>query len=185
MPQKKNVIAVLPLLLVLGCVNGGTLEAGDAESQAVAGFTPSPEARKNDPTYAYIDAVCSDLARGKAEIFKTVMNLSPSEAESFWPIYRAYERELSAMSDQRAELTRTFVRAVQANSLDNPTAQQLGNAWWDHESQRLALVRKYYGRVLKEISPLRAAQFAQIEHRVNLILDLGVASELPLVKGKY
>jgi hypothetical protein len=184
MAQKR--IAVLPLMmLVLGCANSAPVEAEDAESRAIAGFTPSPEARKNDPTYAYIDAVCSDLSRGKADIIKTVMNLSPSEAGSFWPIYRAYERELDALSDQRTELTGTFVRAVQAKSLDNPTAQQLGNAWWDQESQRLALMRKYYGRMLTEISPLRAAQFAQIEHRVNLILDLGVASELPLVKGKY
>jgi hypothetical protein len=185
MSQKRIFITLMPLLLVLGCTNSEPVEAKSGDPQALAAFKPSPEARKNDIAYAYLDAVRADLSRGKAVIINAVMNLSPAEAEAFWTIYRAYEQELYALGDQRAELTRKYVAAMQAKTLDDATAQQLGSAWWDYEAQRLALVRKYYDRILKEVSPLRAAQFAQIEHRVNLVIDLGIASELPLVDGKY
>jgi hypothetical protein len=36
--------------------------------------------------------------------------------------------------------------------------------------------------VSKELSPVRAAQFAQIEHRVSTAIDLLLAAQTPLVR---
>jgi hypothetical protein len=44
----------------------------------------------------------------------------------------------------------------------------------------LDLMQSAHGRIAKEVSPLRAAQFLQIEHRTNTVIDLVIASELPL-----
>jgi hypothetical protein len=185
MSQQKRFSTMLALLFLVGCTNNQADQASNAGPQGLAAFKTTPEARKSDRAYAYLDAVREDLSRGKVQIITAVMNLSPDEGKTFWPIYHTYEEEMFALGDQRMELTRKFVSAVQEKSMDDAKAQQLGNAWWDYESQRLALVKKYYDRIQKEISPLRAAQFAQIEHRVAVVIDLMVASELPLIEGSY
>ena len=39
-----------------------------------------------------------------------------------------------------------------------------------------------YDTYAKLLSPVRAAQFAQIEHRVGTVIDLVIAAHLPLIQ---
>ena len=45
-----------------------------------------------------------------------------------------------------------------------------------------ALLKKYYELIANKVSVLHAIQFLQIEHRVNTVIDLMIASELPFFK---
>jgi hypothetical protein len=58
----------------------------------------------------------------------------------------------------------------------------LARDWFDVESQRLALLRKYHDKIAAALSPVRAVQFTQIEHRMGTVVDLIIASDLPLVR---
>ena len=49
--------------------------------------------------------------------------------------------------------------------------------------QRQELFAKTYDRVKQAIGAIDAARFAQIEHQLQLIIDLQIASSLPVVKG--
>jgi hypothetical protein len=42
-------------------------------------------------------------------------------------------------------------------------------------------MRKYYKQMSREISPTVAARFVQIENQLGDLIDLQVASELPLI----
>ena len=59
------------------------------------------------------------------------------------------------------------------------------------ETDRLGLLKKYHELIANKLSLLYAIQFLQIEHRVNTVIDLMIASELPLFRygetlgGKY
>ncbi len=39
----------------------------------------------------------------------------------------------------------------------------------------------YYQRISTAVSPIRAAQFLQVEHQLALFVDLSIASEMPVV----
>ena len=171
------------LILVAGCSSND--KPPQSSSQTLASFKATPAQRATDPAYAYLDIMRSDLTRGKVRIITDVMQLSPAESKIFWPIYHDYEEELFALGDQRMELTRRFAAAEQAHALNDAMASQLSGAWFDYESQRLALVKKYHEKLSTEMSPIRAAQFSQIEHRVNTVVDLMIASELPLVGNGF
>jgi hypothetical protein len=164
------------LFLILGCESNGK------NNNKQAFFTPSPEARKLDPVYAYVDSVRSDLSSGKVQIINQVMRLSPEESKVFWPIYHDYEEELFNLGDQRVELTRRFVTAQARSALDNQQASAIADGWFKYEADRLELLKKYHKRIAEELSPVRAAQFTQIEHRVGTVVDLVLASETPLVR---
>ena len=168
---------ILTAMLLLGCQNDGT-------PPQPAPLKPSAEARGADPVYAYVDAIRCDLSEGKVQIINQVMKLSPEESKTFWPIYHDYEEELFDLGDRRVELTRNFVNAQTAQKLDNDSASKIADGWFQFESDRLSLLQKYHKIIAKEISPIRAAQFTQIEHRVGTVIDLVIASEAPLIDAK-
>jgi hypothetical protein len=171
-----------------GCESQGAKPAAATGTPASAslGAAPAPApgtgARNADVVYAYVDSVRGDLSDGKARLINKVMALSSDESSKFWPIYHDYEQEFFAIGDRRVEITRAYVNAQASGSLDNARAAALSDDWFRFESQRLELLRKYNKRISDELSPIRAAQFTQIENRVGTVVDLLLASELPLVR---
>lgn len=165
------------------CTNHETQEPKTAQSTQRQQQPLSPMARAADPVYAYVDAIRSDLSDGKVQIINRIMRLTPEESKTFWPIYHDYEDELFALGDQRVEMTRQFVTAFSGNTLDDPKATKLADDWFNFETQRLDLLKKYHKQITDQLSPIRAAQFVQIENRVGNVVDLIIASELPLVRG--
>ena len=181
MPSRAAIVATsLLLLLVSGCESSKPATAQPTQASSKL----SPEMRKADLVYAYVDAMREDLSDGKAHIYNQVMRLTPEESKIFWPIYHDYEDELFTLGDQRVELTRGFANAMATRSLDDSRAATLTDEWFKFETQRLELLKKYQKQIASDLSPLRAAQFAQIEHRVSTVIDLAIASELPLVSGR-
>src|SRR4051812_552688 len=144
---------------LLLCAAGGCTSAPPA---AAATPAPLPGLSKSDPVYAYVASMRDDLSRGKVDSINAVMRLNAEEAKVFWPIYQEYEGELFELGDQRMELIRQFVTAQQSGRLDNAKATEITDGYFRNEADRLALLKKYHGEILKALSPLRAAQFAQV-----------------------
>src|SRR3954462_15723234 len=105
--RPRTIFTLLFSMLLAGCARKGS-----DSNKSLSSYTPTAEARRSDHAYAYLDAARADLSKGKVRIINKVMNLSPDEAQKFWPLYHDYEEELFALGDQRLELTRRFVKAV-------------------------------------------------------------------------
>ena len=50
------------------------------------------------------------------------------------------------------------------------------------EKRRTKLKKKYFKKFEKAVSAVVAAKFIQIENQINLLVDLQIASELPLIE---
>jgi hypothetical protein len=180
-------LAPLAAAAAAGCTSEDKSKANSAAAapSALDSRTPAtPAARRADAVYAYIDSARHDLSDGKVTIINRVMRLSPEESAKFWPIYHDYEEELFALGDKRVELSRDFVNAQSTQSFDNGRAAALAKGWFEVETQELELLKKYHEKIAAELSPVRAVQFTQIEHRVGTVIDLMIASELPLVRAE-
>ena len=129
----------------------------------------------------YIEALRSDVKSGKVEIYSRVMQLNGSEAKVFWPIYQQYETELFALGDRRLALIKKFAEGYSKQTLDDPTAKTLTKEWLGLQEDRLKLWKKYQKRIEKTLNATRAAQFLQIENRINALIDLMIASEIPVI----
>jgi len=146
---------------------------------------PAPAPAKVDLVVTYYQSMRADLTVGKVRVVNDFMRLDEKEAKAFWPIYQEYEEELFALGDGRMALMSEFVRLNAQGKLDDAALARLGPGWFDGEEKRLALLKAYHDRIAKEISPLRAAQFAQIEHRFATVVDLMIAADMPLLgKGR-
>jgi hypothetical protein len=129
----------------------------------------------------YVEMLRSDLKTGKVVIYSRILQLSDSESKVFWPIYQKYETELFALGDRRLALIKQFANAYNKQTLDDAAARDLTKEWFAIQEDRLKLWKKYQKRIEKKINATRAAQFVQIENRINALLDLMIASEIPMI----
>lgn len=150
-----------------------------AAQPAVAAATPAAAAPDN--LRHVLDMFRSDLNTAKISMLNREMKLTSAEAEKFWPIYQKYETELNGVNDRRVALIRQFVTLHATNALTNQNANELANSFLQVVQDRLNLWKKYHGEVSSALSPMRGAQFLQLEHQISLLVDINIASEMPLV----
>jgi hypothetical protein len=123
----------------------------------------------------------SDMSAAKKETIIAALKLNEDEAKVFWPIYREYEAEFAKIGDERVALIEKYVAALRSGKMDDKTADEITQKSFECYQKRFDLWKKYHAKIAKALSPVRAAEFLQLEHQVSLLIDLGIASELPLI----
>jgi hypothetical protein len=134
-----------------------------------------------DDLRAVLEMLRSDANTAKIRTINEVLKLTGPEAERFWPVYREYEKELAAVGDRKLALIREFATLHFGGTLDNKKADELAAGWFKNTQERLDLWKRYHRKISKAVSPIRAAQFLQVEHQMALLIDLNVAAEMPAI----
>lgn len=129
---------------------------------------------------AYVQLMRSDIRAQKVAIITEVMDFTEDEDAKFWPVYREYEAELGKINDARLSLINDY--ANNYDTLTDAVADRIAKGALDVEGQRTALKTKYYDRFKSALSAKTAARFLQVENQILLLLDLQIASALPLAK---
>jgi hypothetical protein len=129
---------------------------------------------------AYLELLRSDLKANKVAIITAVMDFSEQEADVFWPIYREYELELSKLGDQRVALIKDY--ADNFTAMTDEKAKELVEESFDLKKKQNDLLKKYFKKMDKVLPTTRAARFAQLENQILMMVDLQIASELPLLE---
>jgi hypothetical protein len=137
---------------------------------------------ENDDIKEILKTLRSDVNATKIATLNRVLKLTAAEAEKFWPIYRAYEVELTALSENKVKVLRDFFEAQSKGKLDNITAADLSARWLAGVDARVALWKKYHTQISQALSPIRGAQFLQVENQMALFIDISIASEMPEIK---
>jgi hypothetical protein len=107
------------------------------------------------------------------------MQSTADEAAMFWPIYEEYEAERSEIGDQRMALIMDYADHFQ--TMTDEKAAELGATALGLEEARTALKKKYFQKLQAEMSPVTAARFLQVENQLTMVLDLQIASQVPLI----
>ena len=129
---------------------------------------------------AYVELLRADVRAQKVAFITELMEFNEADDKAFWPIYRAYDTELATINDERVTGIEEFTRSY--GKLDDALADKLAIKSLDLEGRRTALKQKYYDRFKTAMSATTAARFLQIENQLQLIVDLQIASSLPIVK---
>ncbi len=124
-----------------------------------------------------IESLRTDMRADKVKIITAAMKFSPEESSAFWPIYEKYEADLSKLNDQRVQLIKSY--AEKYDSLTNADAKAMSEKAFDLESRRAQLRKKYFKEFNSKLPATTVARFFQLEHRLDLLVDLQLASELP------
>ena len=137
----------------------------------------------NQGVDSYIESIRADTRADKVAVIGDVMQLNDREAKIFWPVYRKYEAELVKVNDQRVALIKSY--AAKYDTLTDADAKAMIDQSVDFDSRRAEARKKYAKEFLKAgLSPLTVARFIQLEHRLDLIVDVELAYELPMMLNK-
>lgn len=128
----------------------------------------------------FIELLRTDVRAQKKAIITEAMDFTEDQAAKFWPIYREYEFEFAKIGDERVALITDF-----ANNYENMTdekAKEITDKALNIEEQTLKLKKKYVGKFSKVLPATVVARFLQVENQINNLVNLQIASELPLIE---
>jgi hypothetical protein len=148
-----------------------------SSTQAQAPSAPTDTQARN--LQEYISLLRSDVRQGKAEIMGAVMQLDIDQSAKFWPIYEEYDTELTKLNNLRLANMQDYVKNY--DQMTDAKADELIQKAMDYRKQRMELVGKYYVRVKAALGSIEAARFLQVEDQLLMLIDLQIASSLPIV----
>jgi len=129
---------------------------------------------------AYVSLLRQDVNAEKVSLIGQVMQFSPEEASTFWPLYSAYSKELAALGDQKLALIKDY--ATHYETMTEAKADELVLGMLDLEQQRTALKRTHYGTIKAAMGAKHAARFLQVENQLLMLVDLQISSSLPVLQ---
>jgi hypothetical protein len=152
----------------------GVAYGQDADSQPVAHPSSDPD------TDQYIDMLRKDVRSLRKQIVAANLDLTDDEAVKFWPIYDQYTADLRKINDTKVALIKDYARNYTTMTDEQAEAYVRGRAAVDESVNRLRL--KYFPVFHRVLSGKTAATFFQIEWRISLMIDLQLASQMPLIQ---
>lgn len=166
----KTVLVVITLLLAV------TLSIFAQTSQTADQGTGT---QSNSVSNQDIEMLRKDLRAQRKEITAQNVNLTADEATKFWPIFDQYRKEAIKPNDERWALIKDY--AANYNTMTDAQAQDYIKRSTDVEQQLIALRMKYVPVFEKVISPKKTALWYQIDRRIDLLINLQLSAQIPLV----
>jgi hypothetical protein len=131
-------------------------------------------------TQAYIQLLHADLSAKKEQIVRETMELNEQQSAIFWPIYRQYQAEQTKLTADKLAIVADY--AQNFSNMTDEKADQLAQGVMQLDEKRMALREKYYATMKKALSSTIAVRFFQVEHQLQLIVDLQIAANLPIIE---
>jgi hypothetical protein len=146
----------------------------------VAGSRPATAKSGPASVEQDIQLLRQDIASQKKQLIARNLVLTVTEATRFWPIYDQYQAEYKKLGDAEAALIEEY--AQNWGSVTDDQALQYWQRFQDVEQSVLQLRNKYVPIVSQILPGKKTTTFFQMDRRITLLLDLQLASQIPLVQ---
>ena len=170
--MKKRLLAIIVL--------SGMSLLSARPSVAQAASTPAVSSDFPVPSDQEIDLLRKNLRSQKKQIVAANLKLTDKEAEKFWPVYDRYTADLVKINDAKYALIKEYAQSY-AN-ISDVEADSLIRRWTAIDQQVIALRLKYIPLVRDTVSGKSTALFFQIDRRIGLMIDMQIASQLPMIE---
>jgi len=173
MPKTYSKAMLVVVTVLFSCTVSMFGQASPAQSVQGAG------AQSNSVSDQDIEMLRKDLRAKRKEITAQNMTLTADEATKFWPIFDQYRQEAIKPNDERWALIKDY--ATDYNTMTDAQAQDYIKRSTAVEQQLIALRMKYVPAFEKVISPKKTALWYQIDRRIDLLINLQLSAQIPMV----
>ena len=129
-----------------------------------------------------MDILRQKIKADKKLVVSEYLELSDAEGKTFWPVYDAYQKDLTQINQRLVAMIKAYADAYNKGPVTNDAAKKLLDeavAVDDAEAKlRSALVPK----VLAALPAMKAARYIQIENKIRAALRYELADNIPLVQ---
>jgi hypothetical protein len=172
----RSAISFLSLTVLLMFASGAA-----AQDKAV---TPAPPVSSDQPAQPISDSdiqlLRTNLRSERKQVIAANMQLTDAEAVKFWPIYDQYISELVANNNKKYDLIKQYVQ--QQGNLTDVQADAAVKQWIAVDESVAQLRLKYVPQFRAILPAKKTALFYQVDRRIQLMIDLQLASALPVIE---
>lgn len=115
-----------------------------------------------------IHAKREEINAQKVAYITAKMNLTPKEAQQFWPLYNAYREELATQRHEKRRIETKLRNST--HELSDIELDQLMLNRFALERGEIALEEKYYDKYKQVLSLPKIAEFYNAEHTFKRVL---------------
>ena len=131
----------------------------------------------DDKMKPYREALHGDLR----QFYADRLMLTVDDGEDFWPLFNEYVAKQKELDDRMFMLLQKYANLYKQGPITDKKAKGLLKDARDIEEAGWKLHDKYMDKFKKELSPFKAAQFFQIDHRIRTAASYERALQVPLV----
>jgi hypothetical protein len=128
-----------------------------------------------------VEVIRSQIATKRQALVAENMQLSETESDKFWPVYRDYQFQRSELADQRVANITNFRDNFQ--TMTNEQAKTIVDDVVKYEEELLKLQKKFIREFRKVLPELKVMRFMQIERKLDAIIDFDLARVIPLTEA--
>jgi len=129
-----------------------------------------------------LEIIHEKLKAEKKLIVSKYMELTESEAKTFWPVFEEYQKDLQKINERLGSLLQSYAADYRNNSLTDEKAKKLLDEWIALEQDDAKQRKTYAPKVLKALPAKKAARYLQIENEYRILLRYDLAATVPLVQ---
>lgn len=122
-----------------------------------------------------------DLQKQKQKLIAENLPMTESEAVKFWAVYQKYSKEMQEINDEKFGMIHSY--AQNWRSMSNDDALIFMRRWLEIDEKVTQLRSKYLLLVRDALPGKKAATFFQLDERISMMINLEIASQLPLLHG--
>ena len=137
----------------------------------------TPAKTTNTDLQILLDKVRAD----KKVLVAANMEMTEAEKTAFWPIYDAYQKDLSGINERLAKTIKAYADAYVARSITNEQAKKLTDDVVAIEADEAKLRANYSAKLFAALPARTAARYLQIESKIRAALRYEMADSIPLV----
>ena len=127
--------------------------------------------------------ILRDKIKGdKKLVVATNMELTESEAKSFWPIYDEYQKELQKINRRIVNVLESYAADFRSKSLTDDKAKKLIDEANGIEQAEVNLKSTFAPKLSKGLPVIKVIRYLQIENKIRAVVKYDLAQGVPLVK---
>ena len=141
-----------------------------------------PAALAQDQAADNMEIVREKVRADKKLLVAGNMELTESEAAAFWPVYEAYQKEISVLNQRTLKAIETYADVYNQGTVPDDVAKKLLDEALDIDADEVDLRKSYVPKFSKVLPAAKVARYYQIESKIRAAIKYEIASGIPLVK---
>ena len=132
------------------------------------------------PGASAMEAVRQAAASDKKGLVEKNLQLTPEEAQKFWPIYDEYQRDLDRVVQRQNRAVLDYINAE--SSMTDGNARRIARELVAAEAEEQKLRERTSRKLLQALPPRKAVRYMQIENKLRTFYRYDIAERIPLVR---
>ena len=121
-----------------------------------------------------------DIRSQKKQLIAANVPLTDTEAQKFWPVYEDYTEQLVMINNDKYALIKEYAQGY--TTMTDAQANDWTQRILAVDAKVAALRQSYWSKFNNVLPPKKTALYEQVERRAQMLIDLQLSSQIPLVQ---